>query len=299
MGGMTRPPLRLDLRRTDHRPGRLRHPGGPEDRAGAAGRAARPARGGLLLRAGGLGPAALPEGVVRRGGPVAGDAPGAAAGGPGAGADEPGRGRVTPRRSRTPCEPPPAERGRAAAGRHRRRQGGADAPPGRRTAPGPTTAGPRGRRRTRSRWPASGRSTASSRSCGRPRTSSTRCCGTRRPRSGPEPQHKHVWAEMTREVEGEPPVTAKEGLFCHLADELAARNLGHDRPVICLMDGERALWDAQAGVLPRGGGGPGPVPRPGAALGGGALLPQGGERRGEGSSWRSGCGTCCRAGSGT
>ena len=49
----------------------------------------------------------------------------------------------------------------------------------------PTTAGPRGRRRTRSRWPASGRSTASSRSCGRPRTSSTRCCGTRRPRSGP------------------------------------------------------------------------------------------------------------------
>lgn len=66
----------------------------------------------------------------------------------------------------------------------------------------------------------------------------------------PEPQHKHVWAEMTREVEGEPPVTAKEGLFCHLTDELAARNLGHDRPVICLMDGERALWDAQAVYFP-------------------------------------------------
>src|SRR3954466_7832278 len=29
----------------------------------------------------------------------------------------------------------------------------------------------------------------------------------------PRPQHKHVWAEMTREVEGQPPVTAKEGLF--------------------------------------------------------------------------------------
>jgi hypothetical protein len=66
----------------------------------------------------------------------------------------------------------------------------------------------------------------------------------------PEPQHKHVWAEMTREVEGEPPVTAKEGLFCRLTDELAARNLGHDRPVICLMDGERALWDAQAVYFP-------------------------------------------------
>jgi hypothetical protein len=66
----------------------------------------------------------------------------------------------------------------------------------------------------------------------------------------PRPQHKHVWAELTREVEDEPPVTAKEGLFCRLTDELAARNLGHDRPVICLMDGERALWDAQAVYFP-------------------------------------------------
>ncbi|HMB06915.1 MAG TPA: hypothetical protein VKP69_24665, partial [Isosphaeraceae bacterium] len=66
----------------------------------------------------------------------------------------------------------------------------------------------------------------------------------------PSPQHKHVWAEMTREVEGELPVTAKEGLFCRLADELTARNLGHDRPVVCLMDGERALWDAQRVYFP-------------------------------------------------
>jgi hypothetical protein len=66
----------------------------------------------------------------------------------------------------------------------------------------------------------------------------------------PRPQHKHVWAELTREFEDEPPVTAKEGLFCHLSDELTARNLGHDRPVICLMDGERALWDAQAVYFP-------------------------------------------------
>jgi hypothetical protein len=66
----------------------------------------------------------------------------------------------------------------------------------------------------------------------------------------PRPQYKHVWAELTREVEGEPSVTAKEGLFCHLSDELVARNLGHDRPVICLMDGERALWDAQAVYFP-------------------------------------------------
>jgi hypothetical protein len=66
----------------------------------------------------------------------------------------------------------------------------------------------------------------------------------------PRPQHKHVWAELTREFEDEPPVTAKDGLFCHLTGELTARNLGHDRPVICLMDGERALWDAQAVYFP-------------------------------------------------
>ncbi len=72
----------------------------------------------------------------------------------------------------------------------------------------------------------------------------------KRSKDRPRPQHKHVWAELTREFEGEPPVTAKEGLFCHLTDELTARNLGHDRPVICLMDGERALWDAQAVYFP-------------------------------------------------
>jgi hypothetical protein len=60
----------------------------------------------------------------------------------------------------------------------------------------------------------------------------------------PEPQHKHVWAEMTREVGGET-VNAKEALFARLKAESAARNSGHDRPVICLMDGERALWDMQ------------------------------------------------------
>jgi hypothetical protein len=62
----------------------------------------------------------------------------------------------------------------------------------------------------------------------------------------PEPQHKHVWAEMTRRV-GDETVHAKEALFTRLEDEAAARNSGHDRPVICLMDGERALWDMQRG----------------------------------------------------
>jgi hypothetical protein len=60
----------------------------------------------------------------------------------------------------------------------------------------------------------------------------------------PEPQHKHVWAEMTRRV-GDEMVNGKEALFAHLETEATSRNPGHDRPVICLMGGERALWDMQ------------------------------------------------------
>jgi hypothetical protein len=72
----------------------------------------------------------------------------------------------------------------------------------------------------------------------------------KRSKDRPKPQHKHVWAEMIREVEGQPPVTAKDGLFCQLFDELTVRNLGQDRPVVCLMDGERSLWDAQEAYFP-------------------------------------------------
>ena len=54
----------------------------------------------------------------------------------------------------------------------------------------------------------------------------------RKAKERPEPQHKHVWAEMTRQVGGET-IHAKEALFAHLESEAAARNSGHDRPVIC------------------------------------------------------------------
>jgi hypothetical protein len=66
----------------------------------------------------------------------------------------------------------------------------------------------------------------------------------------PRPQREPVGAELTREFEDAPPVTAKDGLFCPLIGELTARNLGHDRPVICLREGERASWDAQAVYFP-------------------------------------------------
>jgi hypothetical protein len=65
----------------------------------------------------------------------------------------------------------------------------------------------------------------------------------------PEPQHKHVWAEMTRQVGGEV-VNAKDSLFALLGAESAARNPDRSRPVVCLMDGERALWDMQREHFP-------------------------------------------------
>jgi hypothetical protein len=65
----------------------------------------------------------------------------------------------------------------------------------------------------------------------------------------PEPAHKHVWAEMSRDVDGEP-LNAKDAIFCALFQNLILRNAGHDRPVVCLMDGERALWEAQRVYFP-------------------------------------------------
>ena len=71
----------------------------------------------------------------------------------------------------------------------------------------------------------------------------------RRGADRPEPSHKHVWAEMSRDVDGEP-LSAKDAVFGVLFDDLNQRNLGHDRPVVCLMDGERALWEAQRVYFP-------------------------------------------------
>lgn len=65
----------------------------------------------------------------------------------------------------------------------------------------------------------------------------------------PEPAHKHVWAEMSRELDGEP-LSAKGAVFGAPFDDLNLRNAGHDRPVVCLMDGERALWEAQRVYFP-------------------------------------------------
>lgn len=57
----------------------------------------------------------------------------------------------------------------------------------------------------------------------------------------PRPQNKRLWAEMTQVLENTVSRGA-ERLFKQLAEEVAKRHPQHDRPVVCLMDGDRSLW---------------------------------------------------------
>jgi len=65
-----------------------------------------------------------------------------------------------------------------------------------------------------------------------------------RTKKRPRPQHKRVWAEMTRISEGEP-VSGREWLFCSLAVECQQRDPERKKTLLCLLDGERSLWDMQ------------------------------------------------------
>jgi len=66
----------------------------------------------------------------------------------------------------------------------------------------------------------------------------------------PEPQHKHVWAQMTQLVEGEP-MPAAPMLFLDMAVECYLRNPSYEKPLICVMDGERSLWNLAEEWFPR------------------------------------------------
>lgn len=58
----------------------------------------------------------------------------------------------------------------------------------------------------------------------------------------PCPCHKRVWVEMTQVCEGEE-INGKEMLFVNLANEAEQRNRGGRKPMVCLLDGEKALWE--------------------------------------------------------
>jgi hypothetical protein len=65
----------------------------------------------------------------------------------------------------------------------------------------------------------------------------------------PQPQHKRLWAELTRPYAGEVR-HAKDAVFAAMSDDLIRRNRGVQRPVIYLSDGERALWEKQREYFP-------------------------------------------------
>ncbi len=57
----------------------------------------------------------------------------------------------------------------------------------------------------------------------------------------PVPANKQMRAELTREVEGMA-VNGKDRIFSWFVEQIDIRNGPGDRPVVCVMDGERALW---------------------------------------------------------
>ena len=66
----------------------------------------------------------------------------------------------------------------------------------------------------------------------------------------PSPQHKQVWAEMTRVQEGEA-CSGRERLFAEMAVACHQRDLQRHKTLVCLMDGEAALWSVAGEWLPR------------------------------------------------
>ena len=66
----------------------------------------------------------------------------------------------------------------------------------------------------------------------------------------PQPRHKHVWAEMTSDDEAVI-ASGRERTFIQLAVECHCRDPKRDKPVVCLLDGEKALWRMAAEWLPQ------------------------------------------------
>lgn len=71
-----------------------------------------------------------------------------------------------------------------------------------------------------------------------------------RQKDRPRPQHKHVWGEMTQLEEGER-IDGRSSLFVELAVQCHYRDPDRQKILICLIDGEEPLWEAQANWLER------------------------------------------------
>ena len=58
----------------------------------------------------------------------------------------------------------------------------------------------------------------------------------------PRPRNKKLRAELTRPIQGRE-VNGKDRIFGWFAEQIQWRNPTHDKPIVCLMDGDRALWE--------------------------------------------------------
>lgn len=65
----------------------------------------------------------------------------------------------------------------------------------------------------------------------------------------PVPQHKRLWASLPHDQDGQE-VSAMDETFAWLAQEVARRHPGTDKPIVLLMDGQKSLWDAGQRLLP-------------------------------------------------
>jgi hypothetical protein len=74
-------------------------------------------------------------------------------------------------------------------------------------------------------------------------------CRRQRATERPRPQHKQVWAEMTRTSEAK--VTGRESAFVEMAIACHQRDPTQGKTLVCLMDGEKALWEVAGEWLPR------------------------------------------------
>jgi hypothetical protein len=67
----------------------------------------------------------------------------------------------------------------------------------------------------------------------------------------PSPEHKQLWAEMTYTVDGETSHPGRERLFAEMAVACHQRDPQRAQTLVCLMDGEAALWQMQREWLGR------------------------------------------------
>ena len=75
-------------------------------------------------------------------------------------------------------------------------------------------------------------------------------CRKQRAEHRPTPQNKQVWAEMTRCLVGSS-ATGRERLFVELAIACKDRDPERQKTLVCLLDGERSLWQMAGEWLPR------------------------------------------------